>query len=172
MRKIIMRTAIVVGSARENGNTAQLSQALTSKIPATLFNLCDYKISPFDYEFNHTNDDFLKLMKELIGFDRIILASPVYWYSASGVMKTFLDRFSDLLKVNKDLGRKLKGKPVALIATGCDKVSAPCFEEAFRLSFAYLGMTYQGMLYCCVEDEIEISHYQDHITQFIRDNLC
>ena len=106
-------------------------------------------------------------MNNLLSYDRIILASPVYWYCASGVMKTFLDRFSDLLKVNKDLGHQLRGKPTALIATGCDQVPAPCFEEAFKLSYAYLGMTYQSMLYCCVEDDIDILHYQDQIGVFI-----
>ena len=162
-----MKTAIVVGSARNNGNTEQLSIEVASKMPATLFNLNNYNICPFDYEFNHVNDDFLILMKALLRFDRIILATPVYWYCASSVMKVFLDRFSDLLKVNKDLGRKLRGKPTALIATGCDNIPAPCFEEAFNLSYAYLGMTYQGMLYCCVEDEIEVLNYQQQIEQFI-----
>jgi multimeric flavodoxin WrbA len=162
-----VKTAIVVGSARNKGNTDKLSLEVASKMTATHFNLSDYHISNFDYEFDHVNDDFLKLMKKLLSFDRIILATPVYWYCASGVMKTFLDRFSDLLKVNKDLGRKLRGKPTALIATGCDLVPAPCFEEAFKLSYAYLGMTYQGMLYCCVEDDIDVSHYQQQIKQFI-----
>jgi multimeric flavodoxin WrbA len=162
-----MKTAIVVGSARNKGNTEQLGLEVASKMSATLFNLSDYNISPFDYEFNHVNDDFLELMKKLLSFDRIILASPIYWYCASGVMKTFLDRFSDLLKVHKGLGRKLRGKPTALIATGCDKVPAPCFEEAFKLSYAYLGMIYQGLLYCCVEDDIDVSHYQQQIEQFI-----
>jgi len=162
-----MKTAIVVGSARHKGNTVQLSREVAAKMPATLFNLSDYNISPFDYEFNHHNDDFIVLMKKLISYDRIIFATPVYWYSASGVMKTFLDRFSDLLKVNKELGRQLRGKLTALIATGCDPVPAPCFEEAFKLSYVYLGMTYQSMLYCCVDDEIEILHYQKTIEQFI-----
>jgi len=162
-----MKTAIIVGSARNKGNTEQLSLAVASKIPATLFNLNDYNINCFDYTFNHSNDDFLMLMKNILSFDRIILASPVYWYSASGIMKTFLDRFSDLLKINKDLGRQLRGKPTALIATGCDQVPASCFEEAFKLSYAYLGMAYQGMLYCCVEDDIEIIKYQQQIEQFI-----
>jgi len=162
-----MKTAIVVGSARIKGNTEQLSQEVASRMSATLFNLSDYKICPFDYEFNHVIDDFLLLMKKLLSFDRIILATPVYWYCASGVMKTFLDRFSDLLKANKALGRQLRGKATALIATGCDHIPAPCFEEAFKLSYAYLDMTYQGMLYCCVDDNIEVSHYQQQIEQFI-----
>jgi len=162
-----MKTAIVVGSARNNGNTVKLSVDLAAKMSATLFNLSDYNISAFDYEFNHVDDDFIMLMKKLLGFDRIILATPVYWYCASGVMKTFLDRFSDLLKINKDLGRELRGKPTALVATGCDQIPAVCFEEAFKLSYAYLGMTYQGMLYCCVAEDIDVLHYQEKIDEFI-----
>ncbi|MCP4458779.1 MAG: NAD(P)H-dependent oxidoreductase [Cytophagales bacterium] len=38
------------------------------------------------------------------------MATPVYWYSMSGIMKVFLDRIYDVLTIEKELGRKLHGK--------------------------------------------------------------
>ncbi len=43
-------------------------------------------------------------------YDVLIFATPVYWYSMSGIMKVFFDRITDLLTIKKDIGRKLKGK--------------------------------------------------------------
>ncbi|MBV1910660.1 MAG: NAD(P)H-dependent oxidoreductase [Kangiellaceae bacterium] len=162
-----MNTAVIIGSARRNGNTEKLSCALSSRIPAALFNLNNYKINPFSYQFDHCGDDFLKLIEQLVEFDRIIFATPVYWYSASSIMKNFIDRFTDLVKVHKELGRQLKGKTVALISTGCDEQPAPCFEDSFKMTYAYLGMNYQGMLYCCVEDGIDIDAHKEQLNQFV-----
>ena len=38
-------------------------------------------------------------MARVLGFQQIILASPVYWYAASPPVKTFLDRISDYLEL-------------------------------------------------------------------------
>jgi len=160
--------AIIVGSAAINGNTEQLCANVAAQIPATIFNLNDYHIKQFDYQFNNQDDDFITLIKEILSHDKIIFASPVYWYSASGIMKTFIDRLSDLLKVNKPLGYQLKNKINALIATGCDGSPALCFEQAFELTAQYLGMNYQGMLYCCCPDEFELDLHQTKISDFIR----
>ncbi|WP_291800231.1 flavodoxin family protein [Lutibacter sp.] len=62
-------------------------------------NLYDKKINHFDYDFNN-DDGFLPLMKNVIEkYDTIIFATPIYWYSMSGVLKVFFDRLSDLLHV-------------------------------------------------------------------------
>lgn len=147
------RTVIIVGSSRSTGNTAELAIAIASKLQASVIDLNQYQIAPFDYEFKNRDDDFLALMKQVLSFDRIILATPMYWYAPSAVMKTFMDRISDLLKVEKDLGRQLRTKKAALLGTGCDAIPAACFEQIFQLTFDYLGMAYQGMLYASCENE-------------------
>lgn len=163
-----MSTAIVVGSSRIMGNTHRLASRLSEELNATLFNLADYDIGPFDYAQKNSGDDFLPLMKVLLGHEHLVLASPVYWYAPSSVMKAFLDRWTDLLKFEKDLGRQLRKKSAAVIATGCDEVPAPCYEEIFRCSFAHLGMRYTGMLYCACAGDIDLSLHDRTIAAFLK----
>lgn len=155
-----MKIAIIVGSSRLTGNTATLAQHFSEHVPseqnnADIFNLNDYKILPFDYEFNNKDDDFFALITQLLSFDCLIFATPVYWYSPSAQMKTFLDRLSDLLTCHKALGRKLREKSMALIATGYDENPPSCFEDIFRLSARYLGMNYKGMLYAACPESVD-----------------
>ncbi|MDY7539350.1 NAD(P)H-dependent oxidoreductase [Undibacterium sp. 5I1] len=163
-----MSTVIILGSARNQGNTHQLASYVANDIAATLFNLSDYEISPYEYEHRNRDDDFLLLMNEVLKFEHIILASPIYWYAPSSVMKVFLDRLSDLITIEKSLGRKLRDKSGSVIATGCDLVPPPCFEQMFQLTYRYLGIDYREMLYCpCIED-IEIHQHHLAINTFIR----
>ena len=56
-------------------------------------------------------------MKTIISkYDTIIFATPVYWYSMSGILKVFIDRITDLLTIEKELGRKLRGKKMAVVS--------------------------------------------------------
>ncbi len=166
----VTTTIILVGSSRSPGNTLALSRVFAEQIQATVIDLSMYDIAQFDYEFKNRDDDFLPLMKQVLQFDRIVLATPMYWYAPSARMKTFMDRISDLLKVDKDLGRQLRGKKAGLLGTGCDAVPAHCFEEVFKLTFAYLGMQYQGMLYAGCEQEFIYTEHAATI-QAYKDNL-
>lgn len=159
-------TIILVGSARSPGNTLALARVFAEEIQATLIDLSQYEIAPFDYEFKNRDDDFLPLMKQVLQFDRIVLATPMYWYAPSARMKIFMDRISDLLKTEKDLGRQLRGKKAALLGTGCDAIPATCFEDVFRLTFAYLGMQYQGMLYASCEQDFNYSKHAEKIQAY------
>ena len=104
-----MSSVIIVGSSRRDGNTASMANRLRELTEYKVIYLSDYAIGYFDYENNYQNDDYLALMKELITqYDRFIFATPVYWYTMSAIMKTFFDRFSDLLRHHKELGRKLR----------------------------------------------------------------
>ena len=166
-----MSTAIVVGSARSPGNTHRLARRVSEELNATLFDLADYTIGCFDYAGKNSGDDFLPLMKVLLDHEHLVLASPVYWYAPSSVMKAFLDRWSDLLKFEKDLGRQLRKKSASVLATGCDEVPAPCYEEIYRRSFAHLGMSYRGMLYCACPGDIDLGAHELAIAAFAKSFL-
>jgi multimeric flavodoxin WrbA len=162
-----MNTAIILGSARNQGNTHRLAQRVAHDIQATLFNLADYDITPYDYAHHNRGDDFLPLMKQVLRFDRIVLASPVYWYSPSSSMKVFLDRLSDLMTIEKDMGRQMRKKSAALLATGCDLRAPPCFEDIFQRTYSYLGIAYQGFLYCPCDDDIDMHSHAAAIDDFV-----
>ena len=138
---------IIVGSSRKNGNTSTIVSAVAKQFEADVVNLSDYDFSYYDYENKNINDDFLPLMKEIIEkYDTIIFATPIYWYSMSGIMKVFFDRFSDLIRIEKDWGRKLRGKNMAVISNSHDsEIDLDYnFYIPFQKSAEYLGMQYLG----------------------------
>ncbi|MEW5676475.1 NAD(P)H-dependent oxidoreductase [Flavobacterium enshiense] len=138
---------LIVGSSRKNGNTTAIAQEIAKQYGVDIINLSDYQFSYYDYESQNINDDFLPLMKKIIEkYDTLLFATPIYWYSMSGIMKVFFDRFSDLIRIEKDWGRKLRGKNMAVLSNSHD------FEHEldynfylpFEKSADYLGMTYLG----------------------------
>jgi len=165
-----MNIAILFASSRYDGNTAALvSELEVEGGNVTSYLLKDYDITPFDYEHKNENDDYLGLVRELVKYDHVIFATPVYWYAMSSHLKIFFDRFSDLLSIDKPLGRKLKGQKCSVVSTGAWGYPPECFEEVFKLTFDYLGMKYAGMLYCQMASKSEVSKFQSKITAFINE---
>ncbi len=147
------KVIIILGSSRSHGDTRKLIDRVREEIDADFIDLNDLQISYYDYEYKNQEDDFLPTMKRVVEYDKIILASPVYWYSMSGVMKTFVDRFSDLIRIHKQVGRQLRGKQLYTISSSSDSTVYACFLEAFELTAKYLGMDYDGYLYGWIENE-------------------
>ncbi len=139
------RKVIIVGSSRSNGNTTKIVEKISHQIKADVIDLNDFEISYYDYESKNTNDDFLPLIKSVIeNYDTLIFATPVYWYSMSGIMKVFFDRFSDLIRIEKELGRQLRGKNMFVISNSDEATIDYDFYLPFRLSAEYLGINYIG----------------------------
>lgn len=144
---------IIVGSARRDGDTAQLVRLLAEQSGWPVVDLNDYAIGHFDYAHANRNDDYLGLMRELIGqYDLFLLATPVYWYSMSGVMKVFFDRLTDLLTIEKGLGRQLRGKKMAAISVSIGNHLGKHFWLPFSETADYLGMAYLGHLHTLAND--------------------
>lgn len=161
-----MEILILQGSARKNGNTNKIVNYIQEKIECDFIDLKGYSISNYDYDTRNKNDDFLPLMREIVEYDLIIFATPIYWYSMSGIMKTFFDRITDCLTIEKETGRKLRGKSMALVSCGSDEEIKDGFEMPFRESANYLGMTYKGSVHTWVEDEIS-EEVKQNLDKFI-----
>lgn len=140
------KTVVVLGSSRSFGNTRQVIDAFGSiEKDIDIIDLNNYDIGYFDYEFKNANDDFFPLMEKVLAYDNIVFATPIYWYTMSAQLKTFFDRISDLLKgENKPVGRKLRGKAMAVISCGSDDTIFDGFITPFKESADYLGMHYKG----------------------------
>ena len=139
------KKVIILGSSRSKGNTANSIVAISEKHNIDVIDLNNYTISYYDYESKNLNDDFLPLIKSIIEkYDTLIFATPVYWYNMSGIMKVFFDRFSDLIRVEKETGRKLKGKNMFVISNSHSDSIDASFYIPFQKSAAYLGMNYTG----------------------------
>jgi len=143
-RKCInMNKVIIFGSSRSFGDTRKVVDEILGHSGIELFDLNKFNISPFDYEHLNRNDDFIPLIEKLVAYDIWIIATPVYWYATSVQHKIFFDRFSDLLSLRKDLGRKLRGKKLFVIAS-FDTSYPRGFEDTFEQICKYLGMEYLG----------------------------
>ena len=80
---------------------------------------------------------------QIIEFEEIIFATPVYWYSMSSLMKIFFDRLTDLISSQETIGRKLMGKKVRVITSSIgnhldDNFFLPFIETANYLHLEYI----------------------------------
>ena len=139
------KTVIILGSSRKNGNTTKIVDEISKEHGIEVINLSDFNISYYDYESKNREDDFFPLIKGIIeNYDTLIFATPIYWYNMSGIMKVFFDRFSDLIRIEKETGRKLRGKKVGVISNSHDNEIEESFYIPFKKSADYLGMEYLG----------------------------
>lgn len=155
------KSVIIVGSSRKNGNTTRIVSEISSQFNIEVVNLSDYVFSYYDYESKNRNDDFFELVKEIIEkYDTLIFATPVYWYSMSGIMKVFFDRFSDLIRIEKETGRKLRGKNMAVISNSHESEIDYDFYIPFKKSADYLGMNYLGQKHFNADKPEEIQNLE------------
>jgi len=142
------KSIIIQGSSRSKGDSYTFISELNPDGIAAHIDLKDYKIRHFDYESNYLADDFLDLIEKLINtYDTFIFVTPVYWYTMSGIMKVFFDRLSDLLKIRKPLGRKLRGKSMSVMSISNSDDVESSFYRPFELTAEYLGMDYLGHIH-------------------------
>lgn len=144
---MVKKVIVILGSAREDSNTLS---ALKENLPFDDYELIDltkFHIEHYTYDSGKPEDDFLKIADKMATAETIVFATPVYWYSMSGRLKVFLDRFSDLITTSKPLGRSLEGKFTYLFATGNSDRLPAGFEIPFKCTSQYLNMEYLGAQY-------------------------
>jgi multimeric flavodoxin WrbA len=165
------KTVIIQGSSKSNGDTNIVVNYLNTFNQFDIIDLNTKNIGHFDYDFKNSNDDFLGLMKNVIEkYDTIIFATPVYWYAMSGIMKAFFDRISDLLKTEKDIGRRLRGKNMAMISCSNANDLKKGFSMPFEETANYLGMNYLGDMHAWIEND-KINIEAQKLIQNFREKL-
>ena len=99
-----MKIIGIVGSSRKGGNTETLTKIALEEIQKAgieteLITLADKEIKPCDACLScrqtgecHIKDDLPPILKKMLEADGIILASPVYFGSASPQIKALIDR--------------------------------------------------------------------------------
>lgn len=163
----MQKSVIILGSGRSFGDTRKLCDVISTDLKAPLIDLKTKTIGHYDYDFKNQQDDFPDLISEIIhSYDCLVFATPVYWYSMSGRMKVFFDRLSDLLLLNKDLGRQLRGKQMAVISCGSDGDLKEGFYMPFIESASYLGMSYRGSVHGWVTENGLPEQVENRLLQF------
>ena len=144
---------IIFGSSRGDGNTRKMVNYLLQSERFDWIDLLEYQIGYYDYAYRNQDDDYLPLMRSIIPkYDTFILVTPVYWYTMSAIMKTFIDRLSDLIRIEKELGRQLRGKKMAMLSCSGHDDRPDAYAQPFQLSAKYLGMDYIGDVHTFVDD--------------------
>jgi len=168
----LKKGVIIQASARSNGNTSKIVRVIKWKTQFDVIDLNQKKINHFDYEFKNKNDDFNLLFKEIVeNYEVILFATPIYWYTMSGVLKVFLDRISDFLFDEKEFGRLLRGKQMGIISCGADSETFEGFEMPFVQSANYLGMDYLGHLHTWIENDDVSENVNNFINTYITNKI-
>jgi len=164
----LSKTIAIFASARRNGNTGKLIDWISDELDIKVIDLSEKTISPYDYDHNNINDDFIPLMKELLHYEKLIFTTPVYWYGPSAQMKTFIDRTSDLLDIEelKEIGRRLRGKTAYIACTSISSDADDTFLQSLQNTFRYLGMNYGGHIHANCENGYIKDHYQEDVNTF------
>lgn len=166
MESARLKGIIIMGSARSDGNTRAVVDAFVSHTGFSIADLNDHQIGFFEYDMPDRQDDFIPLIEELLQYDLLVFATPVYWYSMSAVMKNFFDRITDLLKWHKDLGRQLRTKSMAMISCGTNDTIGENFAVPFVNTAEYLGMEYYGSIHTWADNGTISESVQKRISSF------
>ena len=162
-------TIALFASSRRNGNTGQLMDRIARELEIEVIDLAEKNISAYDYEHRNRDDDFEPLMEHVLGFEKIIFASPIYWYAVSPPMKIFLDRISDFLDLPEllDKGRRLRGKTAYVVCTSIYEEAAASYIDAFQQTFSYLGMHFGGYVHGNCQDGYQHEKHEGEVKAFI-----
>ena len=162
-------TVYILGSSRGDGETRLMVDEARTILKGHFIDLNDYKIGYYDYSHQYVDDDYYPLVSKLIeDYDTFIFATPIYWYSMSAVMKTFFDRFSDLLRIHKETGRKLRGKKMALISCAYEETMIEEFPMPFKRSANYLGIEFLGNVHGYVRNMKLPEEVKEDIRSFVK----
>ncbi len=152
------KTLLIFGSSRSDGGTMRAVNLVTEGESFEAVNLLEKNIGYYRYDNANQNDDFISVAEQMVAADVLVFATPVYWYAMSGVLKTFFDRFTDLITLRKDLGRALKGKKCYVISAGTQENLPEGFEAPFSATCKYMGMEYGGSFYFYTRTEEKLMH--------------
>ena len=137
MEKILF----VNSSPNREGNTYRIGEELLKDKEHDVLQMADYRISQYGQVFD--DDEIKDVLKKIDECDVLVIGSPVYWYTVSGMLKTFIDRLYMLPEAEA-----LRGKKLYLFAQG----SAPNQDTVKSIEFlsnrlSYLmGMELKGVV--------------------------
>lgn len=150
-----MKAIGIVGSPRKNGNTEILTEHTLKAIAeegleTELIRLAGLEIRPCnacmvcrkEEDKCSINDDLFPIYERMKKADAIILASPVYFSSASGLLKAFLERIGYMAMPKKPFTGKVGGPLVVARRAGQNFT----FAE-LMLWFHIMGMMIPGSTY-------------------------
>lgn len=107
MNKILFMNA----SPNKNGSTVNIANMLLKDSSYDVMEMSNYNVS--QYGAIRDNDQIKDMLNIIKDYDTLVIGTPVYFYTVSGILKTFIDRLYLL-----DEAECLKGKKLYFFAQG------------------------------------------------------
>jgi len=95
------------------------------------------------------NDQAKPVLAKMAKVDVIVMATPLYFFSASAQLKLVLDRMFSLYKWDNQAGTMqtpLKGKTLVLLASAYEDVGLNALKAPFAFTAKYSGMKFFSLL--------------------------
>jgi multimeric flavodoxin WrbA len=164
----VKKGIIIQASSRSKGDTFKIVSYLQEQTGFDVIDLSQKRINHFDYEFKNQDDDFNDLFKNIVlNYKTIVFATPIYWYTMSGLLKVFMDRISDFLHKEKDFGRLLREKQMAVLSCSNEDKLFEGFTMPFVETANYLGMDFLGHKHTWVENNVIPEQVKQNIREFV-----
>ena len=143
-------TALAMKAAQEAGGEVALIDAteLDFKVPGCLG--CQKCQESEDFVCS-LGDGVAEVVATLPGYDVIVLATPLYWWSYTAQLKIVIDRMYSLSKFQEETGIRsvLAGKTLALLATAGGQLedNLDLLERQWRNPADMLGCSFLSCLF-------------------------
>ncbi|MGN7311027.1 flavodoxin family protein [Alkalicoccobacillus gibsonii] len=152
-----MKIGVIYGSTRANGNTERLAEEVVKELPnVTRINLLDYQFKDITDQrhdakgFSPVEDEYNKIIDQMLECDVLLFASPIYWYGMTSMMKRFVDRWSQTVRDERypKFKEQMSKKDAYIIAVGGDhpREKAMPLVQQFIYTCGFIGLNYKGFL--------------------------
>ncbi len=151
-----MNITAFIGSSREQSNSEQLTDIVLQGVPHEKLYIKDLHIEPIhdlrhdENGFQVVADDYDQVIQAILTSDVVVFATPIYWYSMSGIMKNMVDRFSQAIRDERypELKEKLKTTQAIVLAVGGDAphVKGLPMIQQFQYIFDFLNMPFSSYI--------------------------
>ncbi|GEK33514.1 flavodoxin family protein [Kurthia sibirica] len=151
-----MSILVLYGGNRPKSNTEFLTKKVIENMDVEEIYLKDYLIEPImDHRhaaggFPAVADDYSEILERMLTHDTIIFSTPIYWYSMTGIMKNFIDRWSQTLKDSHypHFKNQMADKSTYVITVGGDQphIKGLPMIEQFQHIFDFMGSHFAGYI--------------------------
>jgi multimeric flavodoxin WrbA len=150
-----MRTLVLFGSSRRSGNTEILTERLLDGIDCSRIYLMDHRIEAIVDQrhepqgFQPVVDDYDAITEQVLAHDRLVFATPLYWYGMTGLMKDYFDRWSQVMRDRRYAFKDAMAKKEAYaVITGGDsaRIKGLPLVQQFHYICDFVGMPLKGYL--------------------------
>lgn len=149
----------LLSSSRRQGNTEQLARLAATTLPECIdqrwIHLIDVPLLPFTdarhaagaFPAPHGNE--LVLLEATLAATDLVIAAPLYWYSAPASVKLYFDYWTAWLRLDEfSFATRMRGKTMWVVcsASSGDPAHVAPLLDALRLTADYVGMKWGGAL--------------------------